>query len=301
MQNVILAAAISDEFTQYLLQHNCILLQYDGTAQQLQLAQGIITSTKLILDKNTLDKIPNLRWIARLGSGTEIIDLAYAASKKIFVCSSPAGIANAVAEHAIAMIISLQKNILRSANQVQLFEWSREPNRGTEISGKTIGIIGFGHTGTALANKLSVFDCNVLAFDKYKNVQHTNAQHATLDDIYANADIISYHLPLNAETIGYYNPTLFAKPHLLINTSRGAIAQTEHILQGLTTGKLIAAGLDVLDFENNYPFAETEKQYLQTMHDYGCIITPHIAGYSIEAITKMSAELQGQLGPVIFK
>jgi D-3-phosphoglycerate dehydrogenase / 2-oxoglutarate reductase len=300
MHKVLIAAQISNDFLHYLQQQNCACITDDFSAETIATVQGIITSTKLKIDQQFIDKAKNLKWIARLGSGLEIIDTAYAATKNIYCCSSPVGIANAVAEHVIALLINLQKNIVRSANQVQQYQWIREPNRGWEIAGKTIGIIGFGHTGAAVSDKLAVFDCTVLAYDKYKTVQHAIAQHSTLENLYANADIVTYHLPQNAETIGYYQSQLFAKQHILINTSRGAIAPTAAILQGLQTKQLLYAGLDVLDFENNYPFSDAEKQQLQTMLDYGCIITPHIAGYSFDAIQKMSAELQLQLSKHVF-
>jgi D-3-phosphoglycerate dehydrogenase / 2-oxoglutarate reductase len=300
MHKVLIAAAISAEFQQFLNQQNCICITDDFSAETIASVHGIITSTKLKIDKQFIDQATQLQWIARLGSGLEIIDTQYAATKNIYCCSSPAGIANAVAEHVIALLINLQKNIVRSANQVQQYQWIREPNRGWELEGKTFGIIGFGHTGTAVADKLAVFNCNVIAYDKYKDVQHATAASCTLDYLYAHADVVSYHLPQNAETIGYYQASLFAKQHILINTSRGAIAPTANILAGLQSKQLWCAGLDVLDFENNYPFCALEQQQLQTLLDYGCIITPHIAGYSFNAIQKMSAELVNQLKQQVF-
>jgi D-3-phosphoglycerate dehydrogenase / 2-oxoglutarate reductase len=297
---VLLAANISDSFSSFLLAHNCTLSTDYTNPAAIAEAQGIVTSTKLIIDAAFLANAPQLKWIARLGSGMEIIDLQLCHQKNIFCCSSPAGIANAVAEHCIAMIIGLQKNIISSAQEVQQHLWIREPNRGWELQGKTLGIIGFGHTGAAFAHKLSVFDCTVLAFDPHKIINHQTAQSATLEQIYKQADVVSYHVPYNAQTDNYYYANLFAKPHILINTSRGGVAHTSAILQGFAQGNLIAACLDVLDFEQQNPFTQESKNLLDQLHLYPCIITPHIAGYSHNAIQKMCAELQQQLQLAIF-
>jgi D-3-phosphoglycerate dehydrogenase / 2-oxoglutarate reductase len=297
---VILAANISDSFSAFLLAHNCRLSTDYTNPIAIAEAQGIVTSTKLIIDAAFLAKAPQLKWIARLGSGMEIIDVELCKQKNIFCCNSPAGIANAVAEHSVAMLIGLQKNIISSAQQVQQHQWIREPNRGWELQGKTIGIIGFGHTGAAFAHKLSVFDCTVLAFDPYKTITHQTAQSATLQQIYQQADVVSYHVPYNAQTDNYYHANQFAKPHILINTSRGGIAHTSAILKGFAQGNLIAACLDVLDFEQQLPFSEESKNLLDQLYRHPCIITPHIAGYSHNAIQKMCAELQQQLQSTIF-
>jgi D-3-phosphoglycerate dehydrogenase / 2-oxoglutarate reductase len=297
---VLIAAPISKDFESFLLAQKAELIDYDGNLEYIADYAGIVTSTKLQINQQFIDKATNLLWIARLGSGLEIIDIAYAAQKKIQCFSSPAGIANAVAEHVLAMIICLQKNICTSANQVANHAWIREPNRGQELENKTVGIIGYGHTGSAVAKKLSVFGCKILAYDPFKTITDQYVQQVQLQDIYDNADIVSYHVPLLPEMIGYYQPQLFVKPHLLINTSRGAIAPTDTILQGLSSGKTIAAGLDVLDFEHQTPFDDEAKYKLDSLLKYHCIITPHIAGYSFNAIQKMSKELMNQLKINVF-
>ncbi|MCX8470803.1 MAG: hydroxyacid dehydrogenase [Chitinophagaceae bacterium] len=300
MPKVILAASISESFQQFLLSKNYELDMKYNNPDSIAQAEGIITSTKLIINKDFINQAKNLKWIARLGSGLEIIDTEYAASKNIFCCNSPAGIANAVAEHVIALIINLQKNIVKSARQVQQYLWIREENRGVELEGKTIGIIGFGHTGIKVAEKLSVFGCNIIAYDKYKIIQHPFVKNVSLQELYLHSDIVSFHVPLTAGTTNYYNADLFAKPHVVINTSRGKVAFTEAIIKGFQSNQIIAAGLDVLDFENEYPFSVQNIAQLASLKNYNCIITPHIAGYSFNAIQKMCAELQKKLELCIF-
>jgi D-3-phosphoglycerate dehydrogenase / 2-oxoglutarate reductase len=293
---IIQAANISEEF-QYLLMANGYELDTRFQDEKVLFAAGgIITSTKLIITREFLAKAPQLKWIARLGSGLEIIDMEACIEKNIFVCNAPKGIADAVAEHCIAVIISMLKNITTSYQEVQNFQWIRESNRGQELSSKTIGLIGFGHTGQAFAKRLKAFGCTVLAYDPKPMSNHDYIIPATLDDIYKQADIVSYHVPMDATTTDYYKASLFAKPHYLINTSRGPIAATLDILQGFQSNQLLGACLDVLDFESEFPsLNNVYKIQLQKLLAQNCIITPHIAGYSYEAIKKMSAELAEKL------
>jgi D-3-phosphoglycerate dehydrogenase / 2-oxoglutarate reductase len=296
MKLILVAANISDGFQQYLLHNNFELdTDYNNTEKQ-QKAVGIITSTKLNIDKQFVDNCTQLKWIARLGSGMEIIDVDYCKTKNIYCCSAPAGIANAVAEHIIGMLISLQKNIVVAHNQVANKQWIREPNRGLEIEGSAIGIIGFGNTGQAVAHKLSVFGCKILVYDKYKTIPNSNKYTiATLSELYNNCDIVSYHVPLNTETQNMYDAQKFAKPHILINTSRGLVCSTQKIIEGITSKKITALCLDVLDAEEKMPFSETDFEQINTMRKVPHIITPHIAGYTYNAIFKMCQELMLQL------
>ncbi len=297
---VLIAAPISKTFEHYLIS-KALELSTNFLEETLYAKTiGIVTSTKLNLQKPLLDKFPNLKWIARLGSGLEIIDMQECTTRAISVFNAPYGIANAVAEHTVAMLVALQKNIVVAHNQVANFNWLREPNRGWELEGKTVGIIGFGATGTAVAKKLTTFKCNLLAYDTYSVEQQSNLVHfVPLQEIYDNCDIVTYHVPLNEQTSNYYDGTLFKKPHILINTSRGPIASTEAILKAFKTGNLIGACLDVLDFEHIQPFTGAEKNKINDLLAHNCIITPHIAGYSFDAIEKMSAELQFQLSNLI--
>jgi D-3-phosphoglycerate dehydrogenase / 2-oxoglutarate reductase len=296
MKLVLVAAQISASFQDYLIANNFELDTDFNNAQKQQKAIGIITSTKLKIDKIFLDNCTQLKWIARLGSGMEIIDVAYAHTKNIYCCSAPAGIANAVAEHVIGMLISVQKNIIVAHHQVANSQWIREPNRGTELESSTIGIIGFGHTGQALAHKLSVFGCTVLVYDKYKTIAPSpHYTIATLQDIYQQCNIVSYHVPLTTETNNMYDANNYALPHILINTSRGLVCSTNKILEAIANKKITALCLDVLDAEEKNTFAPAEFERINLLRQVPHVITPHIAGYSKNAINKMSTELQVQL------
>ncbi len=296
---VLLAAPISNEFLLALQEKYTCESNFLQTENYKNVV-GIVTSTKLQINAVLLQQMPNLQWIARLGSGLEIMDTDLLNKKNIFYCSSPAGIANAVAEHCIALLIGLQKNIFTSVNQVANAQWIREPNRGVELEGKTVGIVGFGHTGSAFAKKLSIFGCKVIFYDKYQTIKSEFATQVTWEHLCKEAQIVSFHLPANTETNNYYNAQDFTNPHILINTSRGSIASTASILHGFSIQKLQAAGLDVVDFEHLQPFEQAQKNLLQNLLQYNCIITPHIAGYSHNAVQKMSAELLGKLQMATF-
>lgn len=255
---------------------------------------GIITSTRLILNKELLQAASRLKWIGRMGSGMEIIDVAYAEMKGISCFSSPEGNCNAVAEHAVGMLLALNKKIVSSSIEVRNGEWIREPNRGMELEGKTIGIIGFGHTGRALARKLSSFDMRILVYDKYSKEQipgHVQLCE-TLDEIYRAAEFISFHVPLTGDTFHYFNEDFVQSmdhPFVLVNTSRGEVVATDVLFRYLQNGKIKGCCLDVLEGEplDKMPsILKAATDDILKMHNV--IITPHIAGYSREALLKMS-------------
>ncbi len=303
MNQVLLAANISTAFRNFLEEKHFEIVVPDangnGPSSQHDI-KGIITSNRLVLDADALQKFPNLKWIARLGSGMEIIDTVYCDAHQIKYFSSPAGIANSVAEHVMGMLLSLLHNIHSSQNEISAGKWIREPNRGIELESLTVGIIGFGYTGSCLAQKLSVFTKKILVYDKYlSGFSNEYIQESTLQEIKEHSDIISFHVPLNAETNQYYDEDFISKMkrnHIIINSSRGAIANTGAILGGLKSGKIIGACLDVLEEENN--IIETfgnENNNVRKLLKNNVIITPHIAGYSLNAIEKMSKELLNQL------
>jgi len=262
---------------------------------------GVITSTRLQLDKNLIDAAPMLKWIGRMGSGMEVIDVDYAAGKSIACFSSPEGNCNAVAEHALGMLLSLTKRITWSHHQVKEGAWLREENRGTELEGKTIGIIGFGHTGRAFAKKLSGFDVRILAYDKYykENFPEGVISCEDLQPIFNEADIVSFHVPLTASTRHYFNKSFAEKMRnrfVLVNTSRGEIAETDIIFNSLKGGKLVGACLDVLEGEPLAAMSESQKKNLQALMEMPeVLVTPHIAGYSNEALFKMSQVLLAKI------
>jgi D-3-phosphoglycerate dehydrogenase / 2-oxoglutarate reductase len=262
---------------------------------------GIITSTRLELDRDLLQRAENLRWIGRMGSGMEIIDTNYAATRNIRCFSSPDGNCNAVGEHTLGLLLALTRKIVSSHNQMVSGIWQRDPNRGIELEGRTIGIIGFGHAGAAFAGKLSGFDVRILAYDKYhpEKIIAPAILCQTIDELLASAEIISFHVPLQSDTANYLNDDFvnrMARPFILLNASRGGVVDLASVRRGLDSGKIIGAGLDV--FADEPPFisscpSESVLAHIATLPQV--VLTPHIAGYSFEAIYKMSASLVRQL------
>lgn len=257
--------------------------------------QGIIINSKITVDRSFLDKATQLKFIGRLGSGLEIIDLEYAKTKQVAVHRAPDGNCDAVAEHAMGMLLSLAINLRRSDQQVRQKNWQREQNRGWELMGKTVGIIGFGYTGTALAKRLTGFGVRVLVYDKYKSNYAKEMPHvieASMEDIQEEADVLSLHLPSTPETKGLVDENYwkkFKKPLVLINTSRGNIVDTKGFLDALDSGQVIGACLDV--FENEKPITYTEKENLLFQDLFArenVLVTPHIAGWTVESKERLA-------------
>jgi D-3-phosphoglycerate dehydrogenase len=300
VNNVLLAANISASFKQKLEEELYHIIDYSSNDNvEKSTIVGIITSNKLTLNAKELQQYTALKWIARMGSGMEIIDTNYCDSNNIKYYSSPNGIANSVAEHIVGMLVALQKNIATTQLEINNKQWIREPNRGDELYTKTFGIIGFGHTGKATAEKLFPFCKKIIAYDKYKtNFSTEKVTEVTLETLQQEADIITIHLPLTDETIHFFNDQFMqqCKPHTLINTSRGEIVNTTDLLHNLEKNKITGACLDVLEHENELQDKESEVwKTVEKLQLYNVIITPHIAGYSHHAIEKMSEELSKQL------
>jgi D-3-phosphoglycerate dehydrogenase len=266
-------------------------------AALLQACVGVITSTRLQLDAALIDAAPGLRWIGRMGSGMEVIDVPYATAKGIACIGSPEGNCNAVAEHALGMLLGITKRIAHAAGEVKAGQWLREENRGTELEGKTIGIIGFGHTGRAFSRKLQGMDMEILAYDNrpISNAPPYVTTCADMQRIREEADILSFHVPMAADTFHYYNEAFAAsirKPAILLNTSRGTVVDAAVLPGLLQSGRLLGAGLDVWEDEPPERMGAQQRALLtQVAALPQVIVTPHVAGYTFEALYKMSSIL----------
>ncbi len=262
---------------------------------------GVITSTRLQLDKELLDRAPKLQWIGRMGSGMEVIDVAYAKGRGIVCYASPEGNCDAVGEHALGMLLTLMRRICWSNDEVKKGLWQREANRGVELGGKTVALIGYGHTGRAFAKKLQGFDVRIMAYDKYApvNIPGHIEKCESLQPVFEQADIVSFHVPIQEDTFHYFDNdflTQMQRPFILINTSRGEVVDTNALLQGMDSGQITGACLDVFEQEPISRFNTATLERLNSLLSRPDVVaTPHIAGYTFDALYKMSKVLLGKI------
>jgi D-3-phosphoglycerate dehydrogenase len=263
---------------------------------------GVVIRSRFKIDREFIDKATNLKFIARVGAGLESIDCDYAKSKKIHLIAAPEGNRNAVGEHAIGMLLSLMNKLNRADKLVREGKWIREGNRGCELEGKTVGLIGYGNMGKSFAKKLRGFDVEVLCYDILPDVGDENAKQVSLQELQQKADVLSLHIPWTPETDKMINANFinaFAKPFWFINTSRGKNVVTDDLVTALQTGKVIGAGLDVLEyeklsFENLFLSSPAEagsekpKAFDYLLQAENVLLTPHIAGWTFESHQKLA-------------
>jgi D-3-phosphoglycerate dehydrogenase len=256
---------------------------------------GIVIRSRFKIDQSFLDKATNLQFIARVGAGLESIDCEYAVAKGIHLIAAPEGNANAVGEHAIGMLLSLFNHLKKANNEVKSGQWIREGNRGHELEGKTIGIIGYGNMGKSFAKKLRGFDVKVLCYDILPNISDENATQVSLAELHEQADVVSLHTPWTLETNKMINADFmnqFKKSFWFINTARGNSVVTEDLVKALQSGKILGAGLDVLEYEKGSfeTLFEGEKPaaFTYLLQAENVLLTPHIAGWTVESHQKLA-------------
>jgi D-3-phosphoglycerate dehydrogenase len=273
---------------------------YTSTKEEIETKiqdyQGIVIRSRFKIDKQFLDKATNLQFIARVGAGLESIDCDYAISKNIELIAAPEGNRNAVAEHTLGMILSLFNNLNTADNEIKSGHWNREKNRGHELDGKTVGIIGYGNMGKSFAKKLRGFDVDVLCYDILENVADANARQVTLAEFQQKTDVLSLHLPWTPETDRMVNTDFinaFAKPFWIINTSRGKNIVTADLVKAMKSKKILGAGLDVLEyeklsFETLFQDKNTPDAFQYLLKAKNTILTPHIAGWTYESHERLA-------------
>ena len=270
---------------------------------QLAHIEGIVIRSRFPMDESILNYAPELKFIARSGAGMENIDVHYCSKRDIALFNAPEGNRNAVGEHALGMLLSLLNKLHSADREVRSGKWLREANRGIELDGKTVGIIGFGNNGSAFARKLAGFDVKILAYDKYKTAFGSSlVQESSLEDLYREADVISFHIPQNEETLFFGNDEFFAsfhKPIWVLNLSRGKIVKTSALVQALKSECVLGAGLDVLEYEKSsfesFFSQELPEDFKYLLASDKVILSPHVGGWTAESYFKLSAVLADKI------
>ena len=269
---------------------------------KIQDYDGIVIRSRFSIDKQFLDAATNLKFIGRVGAGLENIDCNYAESKSIHLIAAPEGNRNAVAEHTLGMLLSLFNKLNKADQEVRDGKWQRESNRGVELDGKTVGIIGYGNMGKAFAKKLRGFDVDVLCYDLKNDVGDENATQVSLSELQEKTDVLSLHTPQTPLTVGMINADFinaFSKPFWFINTARGKSVITADLVSALQSGQILGAGLDVLEyektsFENLFnqrvtsSAVEMPEAFKYLISSENVTLTPHVAGWTIESKEKLA-------------
>jgi D-3-phosphoglycerate dehydrogenase len=279
-------------------------IKADGALAVIANYAGLAIRSKFNVDKQLIDAAKNLRFVCRAGAGMDNIDVAYATEKNIKLINASEGNMDAVGEHAVGMLLSLMNHFNTADAEIRNGEWKREANRGFELKGKTVGIIGYGFMGKSFAKKLSGFEVDVIAYDKYKTgFSDRYAREVSMEEIVKHSDVLSVHVPLTKETNGMINDELlfhFKKPIFFINTSRGKVARVQAILNAIKDGKILGAGLDVLETEK-FP-ALGEQEWFDDLKRSGkVLLTPHVAGWTFDSYRRISEVMAGKLAALNLK
>ena len=270
--------------------------------QKIHLYDGIIIRSRFEIDKGFLDKATNLKFIGRVGAGLENIDCEYAEKRGVKLIAAPEGNSNAVGEHTLGMLLCLFNKLNKSDNEIRQGKWLREHNRGEELAGKTIGLIGYGNTGKAFAKKLRGFDATVIFYDLLNSLEDENASQVSLDELQRRADVLSLHTPQTEQTINMVNTKFicqFKKSFWLINTARGKSVVTKDLVCALKSGKILGAGLDVLEYEESsfehllLTDLPSDFQYLVKAENV--LLSPHIAGWTVESKIKLAQTIVNKI------
>ena len=268
----------------------------EEVAQKIHEYDGIIIRSRFSLDEAFLQKATKLKFIGRLGAGLENIDLTYAKEREIFLAAAPEGNRNAVAEHTLGMLLSLFNKLNTADQEVRSGKWDREGNRGVELDGKTVGLIGYGNTGKAFAKKLRGFDIEVICYDILGGVGDENARQVGIMELQQRSDVLSLHVPQTPETKGMIHTEFineFQKPFWLLNTARGKCVVTKDLVAALESKKILGAGLDVLEFEkssfeNMFSNNDIPEAFQYLVKAENVILSPHVAGWTIESKEKLA-------------
>ena len=272
-------------------------IQPKEVIQQIPDYEGMVIRSKMQVDGDLINRAAKLKVIARMGSGMENIDIDLAHSRGIVCLNAPEGNKDAVGEHALGLLLGMINRIPPANNQVKQGIWNREANRGTELKGKTVGIIGYGNTGSAFAEKIQGLGVNILAYDKYKfDYGSPLVRECRMEKLYEETDILSLHVPLTPETKHLVNHTFisrFRKPLVLINTSRGGVVCTQDLVSSLSNGKIQAAALDVLEYESSsfeslHQSNDLPRYFRDLANMEQVVLTPHVAGWTHESYRKLS-------------